>query len=36
MYLIVEGLTLLKCVLGFALVRSGRWVVNLVGTADEG
>ena len=35
MYLIVEGLTLLKCALGFALVRSGRWVVNLVGTADE-
>ena len=30
MYAIVEGLNLVKCALGFVLVRSGRWVVNLV------
>ena len=30
MYAVVEGLNLLKCLLGFLLVRSGKWVVNLV------
>ena len=30
MYVVVESLALIKCVLGFCLVRSGRWVVNLV------
>ena len=31
MYILVESLTLIKCVLGFVLVRSRKWVVNLVG-----
>ena len=30
MYIAVEGLTVVKCVLGFVLVRSRKWVVNLV------
>ena len=34
MYAAVECLTLLKCLLGFILVRSGKWVVNLVNTPD--
>ncbi len=31
MYLIVELLNVIKCVIGFILVRNRRWVVNLVG-----
>ena len=31
MYAAVEALNIFKCILGLALVRSGRWVVNLVG-----
>lgn len=34
MYAAVEGLSLLKCLLGFVLVRSGKWVVNLVKTEN--
>ena len=30
-YLIVEGLNLIKCVIGYVMVRQRRWVVNLVG-----
>ncbi len=30
MYIVVESLTLIKVALGFYLVRSGKWVVNLV------
>lgn len=30
MYITVEGLTLIKCILGYALVKSERWVKNLV------
>ena len=30
-YIIVEGLNLIKCVIGYAMVRQRRWVVNLVG-----
>ena len=32
MFIIVESLTLMKCLLGWYLVHSGKWVVNLVGT----
>jgi putative MATE family efflux protein len=32
MYTAVEALNIFKCILGFMLVRSGKWVVNLVGT----
>ena len=31
MYAAVEALNIFKCILGLVLVRSGRWVVNLVG-----
>ena len=30
MYAAVEALNIFKCILGFVLVRSGKWVVNLV------
>ena len=30
-YIIVEGLNLIKCVIGYAMVRQRQWVVNLVG-----
>ena len=30
-YTIVEGLNLIKCVIGYVMVRQRRWVVNLVG-----
>ena len=33
-YIIVSSLELLKCLIGFFMVRSGRWVVNLV--AEQG
>ena len=32
MYVAVESLTLIKCALGNWLVRSGKWIVNLVGS----
>ncbi len=31
MYAAVEALNIFKCILGFVLVHSGKWVVNLVG-----
>ena len=29
---IVEGLNLIKCVIGYVMVKQQRWVVNLVGS----
>ena len=31
MFAIVEGLNILKCAVGYLMVRRRRWVVNLVG-----
>ena len=33
-YLIVNGLEILKCILGFFMLRSKKWIVNLVGTKE--
>ena len=35
MYALVESLGFIKCAIGFAMLRSRRWVVNLVGTRTE-
>lgn len=33
-YFIVNGIDILKCVVGFFMIRSKKWIVNLVGTKE--
>ena len=35
-YAVVEGANLIKCVMGYFFVRSGKWIQNLTHLADEG